>query len=69
MSKVFDYVQPTPEQSDRLGLVRHGLESLLELISATVSACAERTIAFRHLEEAGFYASKAIVRNGEKYLP
>lgn len=65
----FQYQKPTEEQVMAIEAHRSGCEQLYELMLQVVPPCAERTLAIRHLEECSMWANKAIVFDGESYLP
>lgn len=66
---VFAFRSRTDDQAQRCEIVREGARHLLDVITETVPASAERTLAMRDLETTVDWAVKAIIHNGERYLP
>lgn len=62
------YRAPTPEQVEKINAVRAALSAAIYAIQSVVPGCAEQTLAIRKLEECSFYANKAIVFDGVRYL-
>lgn len=62
------YHQPTPEQVEKINAVRDALSSAIYAIQQIVPGCAEQTLAIRSVETASFWANKAIVFDGQRYL-
>lgn len=62
-----NYTQ-TDEMLQEIAQVRGGAETAFKAIMLNVPKSAERTLAIRKLEEALFWASKAIVMGGEHYI-
>jgi hypothetical protein len=69
MKHPFEYQAPTPEQVAAITSVRESCKALYVTLKADVPSCAERTLAIRALEECSMWANKAIVFDGEPYLP
>lgn len=65
----FEYQAPTEQHIDAIQRVRAALNGAYLELSACVPTCAEKTLAIRKLEEASMWANKAIVFDGERYLP
>ena len=63
----FEYQAPTPEHVAKINRLREAMSEVYEHMLAQVPACAERTLAIRHLEESNMWANKAIVFDGEGY--
>lgn len=63
-----EYHAPTPEQVEKISAVREALSAALLVIQNVVPGCAEQTLAIRKVEEAGMWANKAIVFDGQRYL-
>lgn len=66
---VCDTVPMDADQLAAADAVRREMNSAIRIVEALVPESAERTIVFRKIEEASFYAVKAIARRGQKYLP
>ena len=64
----FDYQMPDERQIEDIQAVREALKAAYETILERVPECAERTLAWRRLEEASMWANKAIVFDGAHYL-
>jgi hypothetical protein len=62
------YHAPTPEQVEKINAVRDALSAAIYAIQQIVPGCAEQTLAIRAVEQASFWANKALVFNGERYL-
>lgn len=62
------YHQPTPEQLEKINVVRAALSEAIRAIQSAVPGCAEQTLAIRKVEEASMWANKAIVFDGQRYL-
>lgn len=69
MKHPFEYQKPTEDHVDLIAQVREAFKAAYGEILHSVPACAERTLAIRKLEEASMWANKAIVFDGERYLP
>lgn len=65
----FEYQAPTPEHIEAMKYTREALRQAATAVIAHVPACAERTLALRKIEEASMWANKAIVFDGERYIP
>lgn len=70
MSKrAFEYQAPTPEHIQAIQAVRDACAGLEAVINNNVPSCAERTLAIRALEQCSMWSNKAIVFDGERYIP
>ena len=65
----FVYQAPTPEQVVKIQEIRRLCDALYDALVAELPSSAERTLAVRKLEECSMWANKAIVFDGERYLP
>lgn len=65
---MFSYHAPTPEQVDKLGIIRRQMWLLARDILQVVPASAERTLALRALHLANMHANSAIVFDGKRVL-
>lgn len=68
MHKAFEHQEPTAEMVVHMTRVRESLDAAMTVMKYYVPSCAEQTLAIRKLEEAAFWANKAIVFKGERYL-
>lgn len=68
MHKAMKYHKPDENQVANIQSVREALSQAMVTIELCVPQCAERTLALRKIEEAGMWANKAIVFDGERYL-
>ena len=69
MKNPFEYQAPTSQHVYNITNVRDACKALYEILQVNVPVCAERTLAMRALEECSMWANKAIVFDGEAYLP
>lgn len=65
----FDYQPPTPHHTAVIQDVRAATKELYEHVLQAIPPSVERNIAIRKLEEFSMWANKAIVFDGERYLP
>jgi hypothetical protein len=57
----FAYHAPTPDQIEKIALVREALRTAHELLTDAIPASRERSLAITKLEECSMWANKAIV--------
>jgi hypothetical protein len=69
MKHPFDYQIPTAEHVEAITVVRDACRETFAVLFQAVPECAERTLAIRALEECSMWANKAIVFDGESYIP
>jgi hypothetical protein len=65
----FAFRSPDPEENLRLKEITAALRVAYETLLRNSLGTPERTLAVRKLEEAAFWAYKAIVQRGERYPP
>lgn len=65
----FGHHAPSPDQHERIAPVREAAQHLADTITDWVPSCADRTLAFRHLQEVLFFVTTAVESEGMPYIP